>query len=79
MRINNVENLVNIGQLKGKIYKAKTLNPRRLKGIGAFAVSAIAYSKLATLTLMFGHSIPLLAITACAVYGANTFTHRYSV
>jgi hypothetical protein len=78
-KINFLNNLIQIGQLKGKAFKAKTLSPRRLKGLGAFGISAYAYSNLTYLSFLFGHSIPLIAITACAVYGAKTFTHQPSI
>jgi hypothetical protein len=69
-RINHLNNMVNIGKLKGKVFKAKILSPRRLKGIGSFALSAYAYSILPYLTLLFGHTAPILAITAGTIYGA---------
>ena len=69
-RINYFNNLVNIGQLKGKVFKAKTLSPKRLKGVGSFALSAYAYYSLPYLTLLFGHTAPILAITVGTIYGA---------
>lgn len=73
--INQFSNMVNIGQLKGKVFKAKTLSPRRLKGIGSFTLSAYAYHSLPYLTLLFGHTAPILAITVGTIYGAQTFMH----
>lgn len=75
-QVNYLDNLVQIGYLKGKAFKAKTLSPRRLKGLGAFGFSAYTYYNLTYLSFLLGNSIPMLAITACAVYGAHTFTHQ---
>lgn len=61
--------------MKGAAFKAQTLGPRRLKGVGAFALSAWTYANWTTIAMMVGHSVPMVAITASVIYGITKFNY----
>jgi hypothetical protein len=62
--------------LKGKVFKAKTLNPRKIKGLFSLGFSGLAYSKLAILTMMLGPSLPIATVAATALYGMYSFADK---
>ena len=72
-RVTFLDNLVNHGQLKGSIFKAKMLSARRLKGLGSFTLAGFAYMHLTSLSLMLGPTAPMLAIVALTMNGAKSF------
>jgi len=72
-RVCSLDNLVDHGQLKGSVFKMKTLSANRLYGLGSFAYVAAAYTHIGYLTLMMGSTLPMLSIVAASIYGARKF------
>ena len=62
--------------LRGKVFKAKTLNPRKVKGLFSLGFSGILYSKLTMLTLMMGPTLPIATVAASALYGMFSFADK---
>lgn len=65
--------------LKGLVYKRKTLNPRRVKGLGAFATTWGIYSYLPYLSVYFGSTFPILAACTAGLYGMFAFSESQIV
>ena len=59
--------------LKGKIYQSKVLNPRRIKGLGAFGASLAIYSYLPFLYAYMGTTVPMLGACFAGLYGMYAF------
>lgn len=66
-------------RLKGAIYKRKTLDPTRVKGIGALAASYGLYSYLPYLAVYVGSTIPILSACAAGIYGLMAFSETDSI
>ena len=68
------------GSLKGKVYKKKFLNPRRLKGVSAFIASFGIYSYLPYIALYSGGTtIPIFAACAAGYYGMIAFNEQETI
>ena len=78
-RINHLDNLVEHSSLKGSVFKAKTLSPRRIKGLGAFGAAVAGYANLPMLSLMVGPNIATVGLVACAYYGMTQFYESNSI
>lgn len=73
-RVEALDQLADFSSLsKGQVLKRKTLNPRRFKGLGAFASLAGIYSYLPYLTVYVGSTIPVFAMCAAGLYGMLAF------
>ena len=72
-RVNQIDNMVAHGQLKGSIMKQKILSSSRLYGLGYLGVASLAYMKMASLTMMMGPVAPTVGIVSLAVMGARKF------
>jgi hypothetical protein len=70
---NLLDQLADFAQLKGAVYKRKTLSPKRIKGVGAFAASLGLYSYLPYLTVYLGSTVPVFTAVAAGVYGMLAF------
>lgn len=70
-RINHFDTLVDHGQLKGAIFRAKMMTPRKLQSVMAFGAAIAAYSHLIPLTLMLGPTIPYVGIAGAIAYAAK--------
>ena len=44
LRLNAIEDLVNHSNLRGKIFKRKSLSPKKIKGLGYFGIAGLAYT-----------------------------------
>jgi len=55
------------------------LDPTRIKGLGALATSAFAYTHLVYLNLYFGSTLPILGIAATTMYGMLSIADKQSV
>lgn len=75
-RVQMYETMADHGQLKGKAFKLKTLNPRRLKGVGAFGISAFAWGHLVPLKLMLGPTAPLAFVSGSLLYSMYQLNER---
>jgi len=60
--------------LKGKVYKKKMLNPKRLKGFTAFFGAYQIYAYLPYLIPYVGPTFPILAGCAATIYGMLAFS-----
>jgi hypothetical protein len=76
VQINEIDQLEDTAGLKGKVFKQKVMNPRRLKGVGAFALSYIAYNNMGALSMLVGTTLPMFALTASLLYGMKAFNER---
>ena len=65
--------------LKGKIFKRKSMDPYKLKGLGYFGVSALAYSKYSILALHFGQTLPMLGVIGTALAGMTNFNESSKI
>jgi hypothetical protein len=74
--INTLDQMADHTSLKGKIFKAKALNPRRLKGLAALGFSGLAYTNLMALTLLMGPTIPLTSVALATFYGMYSFSDK---
>lgn len=66
-------------QLQGKIFKRKAMDPYKLKGLGYFGVSALAYQKFTFLAMHFGSTIPFLGIVGTALAGMTNLSEKDKV
>ena len=78
-KVQNLDNLVSHGQLKGAIFKQKALSATRLRGLGAFALAGGIYAKLTALSMMVGPTIPMLGMVAASVYGMTSFNEKGTI
>jgi Holliday junction resolvase-like predicted endonuclease len=74
--INQIDQMADHASLKGKVFRAKTMNPRKMKGLLSLGFSGLCYSKLVMLTLMMGPTIPITTVAATALYGMYTFADK---
>ena len=75
-RVNNLDNLVSHGSLKGSVFRAKVMSQKRMMGLGYFAVGSMAYMHMASLTMMLGPTLPAVAIAAMAIQGARSLNEQ---
>ncbi len=59
---------------KDEVFKRRTLNPRRFKGIGAFASSYALYSYAPYLAVYCGSTVPILGAVFAGLYGMLSFS-----
>ena len=73
-KANKIDDMNNHANLKGSIFKRKTMNQHRLKSLGYFALSGAlwVYSPLVAAT--FGSSLSTFAIASSAVTGMWKFS-----
>ena len=65
--------------LKGCVFKKRSLNPRRVKGVGAFAAAASIYSYMPYIVVYFGTTAPLLTACFAGLYGMLSFSESQIV
>lgn len=68
-----LDQMADFSQLKGAVYKRRLMNPKRLKGVGAFAATYSIYSYLPYLAAYLGSTVPVVAACAAAFYGMLSF------
>ena len=56
------------------MFKRRTLNPRRLKGLGAFVSAYGLYAYAPYLTVMVGTTAPILGAVTAGLYGMLSFS-----
>lgn len=76
VRQDTLDQLVHASSLKGKIYKRRMLNPRRLKGLGALAASYGLYSYLPYIAVSAGPTLPVVAAALAGLYGMFAFSEQ---
>lgn len=68
-RATNIDEIVNHKALNGLVFKRKTMNPRRLNGLGYFAASVGIWAYFPQLALTLGHNLTNLALVGTALRG----------
>jgi hypothetical protein len=69
-----VDQLTHYAQLKGFVFRRKALNPRRLKGISAFASTFGIYWYLPYMAVYTGTATPIFVACMAGLYGMNSFS-----
>jgi len=64
----------NHGNLKGSIFKRKTMDPKRVKSLGYFALSGALWAYSPFFAAAFGSSFNTLAIASSAIAGMVKFS-----
>lgn len=64
---------------KDEVFKRKALNPRRLKGLTAFATSFGLYSYAPYLAVYCGATLPMLGAVVAGLYGMLSFSESQIV
>ena len=64
---------------KNEVFKRKALNPRRLKGLGAFVSSFGLYSYAPYLAVYCGATLPMLGAVFTGLYGMLSFSESQIV
>ena len=78
-RVNQLDNLVQHGALKGSIFKQKALSADRLYGLGAFSATTLAYMNYGYLTMLMGSTLPMVGMVAASIYGARKFASQDTI
>lgn len=72
-KANKIDDMTNHANLKGSIFKRKSLDPHRVKSLGYFALSGALYTYSPWLVATFGSTLSTLAIASAAVTGMSKF------
>ena len=72
-RVNALDDLTAHANLNGKIFKRKTMNPKRLYGLGYFGLSAFTYLSFPHMVLHFGTSLTYAAMIGSSFMGMVKF------
>ena len=78
-RVNALEDLTAHANLNGKIFKRKTMDPKRLYGLGYFGVSAFAYMNFPHMVLHFGTTFTYAAMIGSSFMGMKKFQDRDTI
>lgn len=62
-----------------EVFKKRTLNPRRVKGVGAFATAYGLFSYAPYLAVYLGSTVPVLGAVAAGLYGMLAFAESQIV
>lgn len=72
-KANKIDDMANHANLKGSIFKRKTLDPHRIKSFSYFALSGALWTYSPFIAATFGQSLTTLAIASSAVTGMYRF------
>jgi len=72
-RVNALEDLNNHANLNGKIFKRKTMDPKRLYGLGYFGISAFTYMTFPHMVLHMGSTLTYAAMIGSSFMGMKKF------
>ena len=64
---------------KDQVFKRRTLNPRRVKGLGAFASAYSLWFYAPYLTIYVGTTVPMLGAAFAGLYGMFAFSESQIV
>jgi hypothetical protein len=79
-RVDQVDQLADHNRLgKNEVFRRRTLNPRRLKGITAFASSYGIYTYAPYLAVYLGTTLPMLGVVCAGLYGMLAFSESQIV
>jgi len=73
-RVSSLDALVDHGQLKGSVFRAKMMSAKRMRGLGSLTIAAALYSHMSVMTMMMGPVLPVLSIVGTAMYGLRAFS-----
>lgn len=79
LRQESIDQMAEHSSLKGKVYLRKTLSPKRLKGLGAFATTFGIYSYLPYIAVYTGPTAPILGACFAGLYGMFSFAESQAV
>lgn len=72
-RVNALEDLNTHYNLKGLIFKRKSMDPEKLKGLGFFGVAASTYAYYPHVVMHIGQSMTTTLMTAACLAGMYMF------
>jgi len=72
LKIDQLDNLSDIGRLQGKIFKTKMMSPDRLKGSASLLTAMTLYTKMSALSLLVGTNPVIAACIGLTVYGMRS-------
>lgn len=72
-RANALEDLNSHANLKGKIFKRKTLNPSRFAGLGYFGFAGLSYLYYPYMVMHFGTGLTMFGMSAASIMGMLKF------
>ncbi len=79
-RVDQMDQIADHSRLgKNEVFKRKALNPRRLKGLGAFVSSYGLYSYAPYLAVYCGATLPMLGAVFTGLYGMLAFSESQIV
>ena len=79
-RVDQMDQVADHAKLgKNEVFKRKTLNPRRLKGLGAFASAFGFYTYAPYLAIYCGATLPVLGAVFSGLYGMLAFSESHIV
>jgi hypothetical protein len=78
-KINALDQVADHVALRGAVFKRKVMNPKRLRGIGAFATSYGVYSYLPYIAAYFGPTVPVVTAVAAGLYGMLSFAESHMI
>jgi hypothetical protein len=79
-RVDALDQLADHKSLKlNEVFRRRTLNPRRLKGLGAFASALGLYTYAPYLTIYLGTTMPIFGAVAAGLYGMLAFSESQIV
>ncbi len=80
VKVDNLDQLADYKSLgRDEVFKRRTLNPRRLKGVGAFLTSFGLYSYAPYFAVYMGSTMPILGAVAAGLYGMLSFSESQIV
>lgn len=72
-KANQIDDMAAHANLKGSIFKRKTMDPKRMNSLGYFALSGALWTYSPWLVATFGSGLSTLAIASSAVTGMWNF------
>lgn len=75
-KANKIDDMTNHANLKGAIFKRKSMDPYRMKSLGYFALTGALWSYSPFLVAHFGSTFSTLAIASAAMTGMMNFQER---
>ena len=75
-KANKIDDMANHANLKGSIFKRKTLDPHRVKSFSYFALSGALWAYSPFVAATFGQSLTTLAIATSAITGMTKFSEN---
>lgn len=73
-RVDQIDQLADHSRLgKDEVFRRRALNPRRVRGLGAFATSFALYSYAPYIAVYCGATVPVLGAVFAGLYGMLSF------